>query len=387
MSRLSRTYNIDDLAALAKKRLPPALYDYVDRGAEDEVTLRENSRSIKQVFFRQRVGVDVSQRDVSTTVFGVKQSMPLGIAVMGLADLVSYDGERDLARAASRAGIPFTIGTSNFASVCDLKAICGDLLWRQIYPPKQRELLNHHIAVARSAGVRVLVVTMDSPVMGNREYLPRSGFVPGAMSVGAWLQILGAPHWCFGTLLRYLLRGGLPEMVNMPAGQTRFIGGSWANTADDFTWDDVRALRRRWSDVLVLKGLSTAEDATLAAQCGVDGIIVSNHGGRSLDGCVSSMGALPEIVDAVASKVTVIVDGGFKRGADVLKAIAMGASSVMVGRAALFGLAAGREAGVARAISILGTEIDRAMALLGCRTLSDLSRQLLSWRDSVLSSP
>jgi isopentenyl diphosphate isomerase/L-lactate dehydrogenase-like FMN-dependent dehydrogenase len=176
-------------------------------------------------------------------------------------------------------------------------------------------------------------------------------------------------------------------MVNMPAGQTRFIGGSWANTADDFTWDDVRALRRRWSDVLVLKGLSTAEDATLAAQCGVDGIIVSNHGGRSLDGCVSSMGALPEIVDAVASKVTVIVDGGFKRGADVLKAIAMGASSVMVGRAALFGLAAGREAGVARAISILGTEIDRAMALLGCRTLSDLSRQLLSWRDSVLSSP
>jgi isopentenyl diphosphate isomerase/L-lactate dehydrogenase-like FMN-dependent dehydrogenase len=160
------------------------------------------------------------------------------------------------------------------------------------------------------------------------------------------------------------------------------LGGtfSWANTADDFTWEDVRALRRRWHDVLVLKGLSTAEDAQLAADCGVDGIIVSNHGGRSLDGCVASMQALPEIIDAVAAKVAVIIDGGFKRGADVLKAIAMGASFVMVGRAPLYGLAAGGQRGVARALEIFREEISRAMALVGCRELGELTRAHLSWQ-------
>jgi L-lactate dehydrogenase (cytochrome)/(S)-mandelate dehydrogenase len=197
------------------------------------------------------------------------------------------------------------------------------------------------------------------------------------MSLGAWLQILAAPHWCFGTLLRYLAGGGLPQMVNMPKGETRFINGPWSQIADDFTWDDVRALRRQWDDVLVLKGLSTAEDAKTAAGCGVDGIIVSNHCGRSLDGCVPSFGALPEIVDAVAPKVTVIVDGGFRRGADVLKAIAMGASGVMIGRATLFGLAAGGEAGVTRALEIFREEIGRALALIGATRLSELNRQHL----------
>jgi isopentenyl diphosphate isomerase/L-lactate dehydrogenase-like FMN-dependent dehydrogenase len=380
MNRLSRAYNMDDLAAMARRRLPPGLYDYIDRGAEDEVTLRENSNSIKEALIRQRVGIDVSKRDFSTTLFGVKLSMPLGIAVTGLASLLAYDGERSLARAAAKAGVPFTIGTSNSTSITDLKAICGDLLWRQIYPPKRRDILNYHVAAAKEAGIRVLLVTMDSPVTGNREYLRRSGFTPGAMSFGAWLQILAAPHWCFGTLLRYLAEGGLPQMVNMPKGETRFINGPWSQIADDFTWDDVRALRRQWSDVLVLKGLSTAEDAKIAAACGADGIIVSNHGGRSLDGCVPSFGALPEIIDAVAPKVTVIVDGGFRRGADILKAIAMGASGVMVGRATLFGLAAGGEAGVARALEIFREEIGRALALIGATRLSDLTREHLMLR-------
>lgn len=380
MSRLSRAYNIDDLAAIARRKLPAGLYDYIDRGAEDEITLRENSESIKRVLFRQRVGIDVSGRDISTTLFGVKQSMPIGIAVTGLAGLLAYDGECELARAAAKARVPFTIGTSNFSAVADLRAICGEFLWRQIYPPKRRDLLEHQIRTAKEAGVRVLVVTMDSPVIGNREYMRRSGFIPGALSLGAWGEILGAPHWFFGTVLRYLLKGGLPQMAHMPAGETRFVGGSWSWTADDFTWDDVRQLRRRWSDVLVLKGLSAAEDAKIAAACGVDGIIVSNHGGRSLDGCVGSMHALPEIVDAVAPKVTVIVDGGFRRGADVLKAIAMGASAVMVGRSTLFGLAAGGEAGVTRALQIFHEEIDRALALVGCRNLSGLGRDHLEWR-------
>ncbi len=377
MVNLARAYNIQDLAALARRRLPPGLFDYIHRGAEDELTVRANEQSIKQIYFRQRVGVDVSTRDLTTTLFGVRHTMPVGIAVTGLAGLLAYEGEHALARAAVAAGVPFTLGTSNFAAVDEIQAICGDLLWRQIYPPKRRSLLDHHVAVAKAAKVRVLVLTLDSPVVGNREYLARSGFIPGAMTWSAWRQVLAAPSWLFGTIVKYLLRGGLPSMVNMPAGETRFVNGTWANTADDFTWDDVRRLRRDWQDVLVLKGISTPEDARLAADCGADGIIVSNHGGRSLDGCIPSIRALPAIVDAVAPKCSVLVDGGFQRGADILKALALGASGVMVGRATLYGLAAAGQPGVTRALAILRQEIDRALALVGCSNPAQLQRDHL----------
>ena len=383
MSRLARALNIDELAVLARKRLPKGLFEFIARGAEDEVTLRENRDSIKRVLLRQRVGVDVSQRDFSTTLFGVKQSMPIGIAATGLAALIHHDGERKLARAAAAAGVPYTIGTSNFTAQADLKEICGDLLWRLIYPNKRRELFDHHLGVTRELGIRTIVVTMDSAVTGNREYLRHSGFQPHGTNARTVLETLAAPHWLFGTLLRYMCTGGFPEFADMPEGERRFWSGnfSWAGLADDFTWDDIRSIRRRWQDVLVVKGVSTAEDARIAAECGVDGIIVSNHGGRMLDGSVASMRALPEVVDAVAPKVTVMVDGGFTRGADVLKAIATGASGVFVGRATLFGLAAGGEAGVARALTIFRDEISRAMALLGCASLSDIGRQHVIWKD------
>ena len=215
---------------------------------------------------------------------------------------------------------------------------------------------------------------------GNREYIRRSGWGPHQAQLGTYLDMLGAPHWLFVTLLRYLLSGGFPEVVDMPEGERKFWGGSFAfvDTASDFTWDELRELRRKWDGALVAKGVSTAEDAKIAATVGCDGIIVSNHGGRSLDGATGSFASLPEIVDAVAPQVTVIVDGGFKRGADVLKAIAMGASMVMVGRATLYGLAAGGEAGVSRALSILHEETDRALAMIGCRSLDELSRDHLN---------
>jgi (S)-mandelate dehydrogenase len=306
--------------------------------------------------------------------------MPLGIAATGLAALLHHDGERKLALAAAAAGVPFTIGTSNFTAQGELREICGDLLWRLIYPNRQRKLFEHHLNAARDAGIKTLVITMDSAVTGNREYLKRSGFQPGGTNVRTVLQTLAAPHWMFGTLFRYMLAGGFPEFDDMPEGQRKFLGGnfSWADLADDFTWEELRSVRQRWKSTLVVKGVSTAEDARLAAGCGVDGIIVSNHGGRVLDGCVASMQVLPEIVDAVAPKVTVMVDGGFRRGADILKAIAAGASSVFVGRATLFGLAAGGQAGVARALSILRDEMDRAIALIGCRKLTELGRQHLA---------
>lgn len=346
--------------------------------------MRENRDSIKRIQWRQRVGVDVSKRDISTALFDIKQSMPIGIAATGLAALLHHDGERKLARAAATAGVPFTIGTSNFTAQAELKEICGDLLWRLIYPNRQRKLFDHHLAVARETGIRTIVITMDSAVVGNREYLKRSGFQPGGTNVRTVMQTLAAPHWMFGTFLRYMLTGGFPEFADMPSGQRKFLGGtfSWADLAADFTWEELRSVRARWRDVLVVKGLSTAEDARRASDCGVDGIIVSNHGGRVLDGCVASMQALPEIIDAVAPKVCVMVDGGFRRGADILKAIALGASCVFVGRATLFGLAAGGEQGVSRALAILRDEIDRAMALIGCRNLSELGRHHLAMRAS-----
>ena len=366
--------NIDDLRVLARRRMPRGLFDFVDRGAEDETTLRGNSESLRRTYLRQRVGVDVSSRDLSTTLFGTRLAMPIGIAVTGLSGLINHDGERKLARAAAAAGVPFTIGSSNFTAQSDLKPICGDLLWRQIYPPRDRSLLDHHLAVSRENGVKVLVVTLDSPLVGKREYMQRSGWGPGIMHAGTYWDMVSHPYWLFGTLLPYLLSGGLPEIGDMPKGERRFWGGShsYAVAAQDFSWDDFRDLRRRWDGVLVAKGISTAEDARLAVACGADGVIVSNHGGRSLDGCIPSFQALPEVVDAVAHQAAVIVDGGFRRGADVVKALAAGASLVMVGRATLHGLAAGGEAGAGRALAIFREEIDRTLALVGCRTVAEL---------------
>lgn len=384
MASLKQAQNIEDLALLARKRLPHGLFEFIDRGAEDEITMRENARDLKRVMIRQRVGIDVSVRDISTTLFGVRQSMPIAVGVTGATALLAYRGEHKLARAAAAAGVPYTIGTANFAPISELKAICGDLLWRQIYPPKRRAMVDHHIKIARDGGIRVLVLTLDAPLPGNREYLRRSGFHPRIQNWRTVLGSLSAPYWLFGTLGRYMLSGGLPEMADMPEGCRDFFSddpetrASQAH-ADDFTWDDVTALRRKWSDVLVVKGISTPEDARIAAACGVDGIIVSNHGGRSLDGCVSSIGVLPQIIDAVAPKVTVMVDGGFRRGADVLKAIAMGASSVMIGRSTLLGLTAAGEPGARKALQIFRDEIDRALALCGCRDLSNLSREFLAY--------
>ncbi len=376
MASAQDALNIADLMEFARRRLPTGLFQFIDRGAEDEVTLRENRDSIKRILIRQRVGVDVAQPDFSTTLFGVKQTMPVGIAATGLASMINLDGERKLARAAAAAGVPYTIGTSNFTAQADLKEICGDLLWRLIYPNKRREITEHHLRMSEEVGVSTVVLTMDSPVVGNREYLKKAGFQLQGVNAQNMIQTLASPRWLFGTALRYMLNGGFPEIADMPEGERRWWKGthSWAYTADDFTWEEVKAIRRRWKGNLVVKGLSTAEDAKLAAEAGVDGIIVSNHGGRSLDGCVASMKALPEIVDAVAPRVMVMVDGGFTRSADILKAIAIGASSVWVGRATLFGLAAFGQPGAERALAIFREEFKRAMALTGSRTLADLGR-------------
>ena len=243
MNGVDKALNIDDLARIARRRMPRGLYDFVDRGSEDEVTLRENAASQKRVFVRQRVGVDISARDISTTLFGTRLAMPIGIAVTGLSGMLSFDGERKLARAAAAAGVPYTIGSSNFTAQADLKPILGDLLWRQVYPPKDAARLDHYIGVSKEQGVKVLQVTLDSPVVGKREYMQRSGWGPGIMHVGTFWDMLSHPAWLLGTLGRYLMAGGLPEVADMPAGERKFWGGShsYAVAAQDFTWEDFRA--------------------------------------------------------------------------------------------------------------------------------------------------
>lgn len=381
MAAIDRAYNIDDIAAIARRRLPNGLYEFIERGAEDEVTARANMEAIKRTLIRQRVGIDVSEPDISTTLFGVKQTMPIGVGVTGLVGILAYEGEYKIARAAASAGIPYTLGNANFAELAKCKEICGDLLWRQLYPLRQ-PIMDHYVAQAKELGIRVLVITMDSAIHGNREYMYRNGFMPGMTNRTTYWQTLRRPSWFIGTILRYMLHGGLPKLPDMPAEHQIFFGkgNSMAGSpVASFSWDSLRELRKAWPGILVVKGISTSEDAVTAVGCGADGVIVSNHGGRSLDGCVPSFGALPGVVDAIGGRATVMVDGSFKRGADILKAIAVGASAVMVGRTTTFGLAAAGQAGVAKALDILSSETRRALALMGCTRLDQLDRNMLQF--------
>jgi (S)-mandelate dehydrogenase len=364
---------------MARKRLPRGLFEFISRGAEDEATLRENLASIKRVALRQRVGVDVSHRDLSIELFGSRQSLPIVVGVTGLSGMVAFRGEVEMARAALGADVPYTVGSSNFTALCDLPAERRDRLWCQVYPTRRRDVFDYQVSNAAESGAQVLVITMDSAVAPNREYMRRNGFsVPLKLSIRTIIDASLHPRWLIGTYLRYR-RFGMPRFANLPPGHGQLFkrdgDTSGLTFGDDFTWNDVRALRDRWRGSLVLKGISTAEDACIAADIGVDGLIVSNHGGRSLDGCVASMTALPGVVDAVGQRLVVMVDGGFLRGADIVKALAVGARAVMVGRGALYGLASAGRAGAARALAIYRDEISRAMGLVGSPTVGGLTRE------------
>lgn len=371
-------YNIHDLERMARKRLPRGLFEFISRGAEDETTLRDNLASVKQITLRQRVGVDVSGRDLSIELFGKRQSLPIVVGVTGLSGMVAFRGEVEIARAALRADIPYTVGSTSFTPLCDLPDERRDRLWVQIYPTKRRDVFDYQVSKASEAGAEILVITMDSAVASNREYMRHNGFnVPIRPSARTVFDTLLHPAWLFGTYFQYW-RDGMPRFANLPPGHgqlfKRDADVSGLEFGDDFSWSDVKDLRARWPGTLVLKGVSTAEDARIAADMGVDGLIVSNHGGRSLDGCVASITALPEVVDAVGARITVMVDGGFLRGTDIVKALAIGARAVMVGRGTLYGLAAGGRAGATRALTIYRDEISRALGLVGCRTIADLTR-------------
>ncbi len=377
---IGAAYNISDLRAEAKRRLPRAIFEFVERGSEDEWLVRQNLEALARVKFTPRTLRDVSQRDQSVELFGRTLPSPLVIAPTGIADLMTYRGELAIAAAAANAGIPFSLATSSTTSIEDIARVATSGFWMQMYLWERRDLSWQVVDRAAKAGAEVLIVTVDTPVWPNREFNKRNGMSnPIRPNLRLAVDFMAHPRWSLSVMARYLLSGGMPQFANYPSE----IGGSISGPVNRQTnsasvvWEDVRELRRRWPDKLVLKGILHPEDARKAVEYGVDGIIVSNHGGRNFDASPPTIDALPEIVDAVGTDTTVLFDSGVRRGSDVLKALAMGAKAVLVGRATLFGAAAGGQAGAEKALTILTEEISISMAMLGLTSLAAIDRSYL----------
>jgi len=390
MASVEKAYNIADLRLMAQRRLPKGLFEFVDRGTEDEVSLRYNRAVFERIRFKPRTLVDVSKRSQEITLFGQKHKMPLVIAPTGTAGLMWYRGEIELARAAAAAGIPFTLATGSTTAMERIaEEVSGIPLWFQLYMWPDRNLSHQLVERARAAGFKALVVTVDGTMSGNREYNLRNGFtIPFSFTRRNVTDVLMHPRWMLGVLARYVMTSGMPRYENYPSEikyrvTARPMGRSMMRN-DSLTWDDLRVLRKMWPNLLLVKGILHPQDAESAVDCGADGVIVSNHGGRNLDGIISPMEVLPEIVDAVGKRTTVLVDSGFRRGTDVVKALAMGARAVQIGRSTLYGVAAGGEAGAARALTIFRDEIDRVLALIGCRSIAELTTEFLHAPDFQL---
>jgi len=382
MGSVARAYNIADLREMALKRVPRGLFEFIDRGTEDEVSLRNNRSVFERMRFKPRTLVDVSKRNQEVTLFGKKHKMPITIAPTGTAGLMWYQGEIALARAAAQAGVPFTLATGSMTSMEEVAKEAGGTLWFQLYMWPDRTLSHKLVERAKAAGYEALVVTVDGVVAGNREYNLRNGFtIPFTFTRKNITDVLLHPRWMIEVLARYLVTTGMPRYQNYPTDiKHRITAGPMGRSSmrnDSLSWDDLRALRKIWPHKLMVKGILHPQDAVMAADCGADGVIVSNHGGRNLDGIISPIEALPEVTSAVGKRITVLVDSGFRRGSDVVKALALGAHAVQIGRSTLYGVAAGGEEGARRAITIFRDEIDRVMALNGCRSVAEINTDYL----------
>jgi isopentenyl diphosphate isomerase/L-lactate dehydrogenase-like FMN-dependent dehydrogenase len=370
-------YNIADLREAARRRLPKGLFEFMDRGNDDEVAMRENRAALERIKLKPRVLVDVSQRSQEITLFGKKQKMPIIVAPTGSAGLAWYEGEIALARAAAAYGIPFTLAVGSMTALERLPADAGGTLWFQFYMWPERALSHQLIARAREAGYEALVFTVDTPVAPGREYNLRNGFtIPFRFTGRNVTDVLIHPRWLTGVLGRYLATTGMPRYRNFPAHtQTRITAlpmGRSTALNDNLTWQDVRELRKLWPGRLIVKGIQHPRDAVLAADAGADAVVLSNHGGRVLDSSAATITVLPQVVEAVGKRIAVIVDSGFRRGSDVVKALALGADAVMVGRGPLHGTAAAGERGARRALQIYRDEIDRVLALIGVTSVAEL---------------
>ena len=377
-----RCYNIADLRERARRRLPRGIWEYAERGTEDETGMARNRAAFERVTFRPRVLRGVQSVDTRTTIFGKASELPLALAPTGAAGLLWYQGDLALARAAAAAGVPFTISS---ASTMDLEqiALAGGRLWFQLYYWEDRALSHAVVDKARDLSCEALFITLDMPVPPNREYIHRSGFgTPFRLNARNTLDVLSHPRWLGGVMGRYMLTGGIPTQANLPdrmrAKVTKGAPPGALFKQDDLDWEAVKVLRDRWPGKFVLKGVLHPEDAERALALGADGVVVSNHGGRALDSSMATIQALPDVVAVVGGKMTVFLDSGVRRGSDVIKAVALGADAVLAGRAPLYGLAAAGEAGVSRALELIKAETARTMAMLGARNVTEIDSSLLA---------
>jgi L-lactate dehydrogenase (cytochrome) len=372
---------IEDLRQSARRRVPQAFFDYADGGSYAEETLRANRADLERIRLRQRILIDVAGRNTATTILGEPAALPLALAPIGLCGMQHGDGEILACRAAQAAGIPFTLSTMSICSIEDVAAAVDKPFWFQLYVMKDRGFVRSLIERAAAAKCSALVLTVDLQVLGQRHRDIRNGMtVPPelhrpknlwdiAMRPGWTLSILRAKRRSFGNLVGHVR--GMDDVNSL---------AQWTNSQFDATlsWKDVEWIAGLWPGKLILKGILDVEDARLAAKSGAAALVVSNHGGRQLDGAPSSIAALPPIVDAVGSAIEVLFDGGIRSGQDVMRALALGARACLSGRAYIYGLGAGGEAGVARAIEIIRNELDISMALTGINKISEIDRRVIA---------
>jgi L-lactate dehydrogenase (cytochrome) len=370
---------IEDLRQLARRRVPRAFFDYADRGSYAEETLRANRADLERIKLRQRVLIDVSQRSQSTTILGEAAALPLSLGPIGLCGMQHGDGEILACRAAQAANIPFCLSTLSICSIEDVAEAVQKPFWFQLYVMKDRGFVRSLIERAIAAKCSALVLTIDLQVLGQRHADIRNGMtVPPEIRLSNIIDIATKPAWALGVLRGKRktfgnVAGRVPGMDNVNS-----LAG-WINNQFDpaLSWKDVEWIRGLWPGKLIIKGILDVEDAKLAVKTGASALVVSNHGGRQLDGAPSSISMLPKVVDAVGSEIEIMFDGGIRSGQDVLRALALGARSCMLGRAYLYGLGAAGEAGVAKAIDIIAKELDVTMALTGTRHVADIGPQVL----------
>ncbi|TCK31275.1 L-lactate dehydrogenase (cytochrome) [Ancylobacter aquaticus] len=373
--------NIQDLRAIAERKVPRAIFHYADRGSYDETTLAANKADLAAIGLRQRVMIDVSDRSTATTMIGEKVALPLAIAPTGLTGLFHGDGEIHGCRAAQAAGIPFTLSTMSICSIEDVAGAVDKPFWFQLYVMRDRAFSASLIERAKAAKCSALVLTLDLQIQGQRHNDIKNGLaVPPRLTLANALDIATKPRWVASVLMgkRHSF-GNLADRV--PGADSLTTLSHWIAGQFDpsLSWKDVEWVRSLWPGKLILKGILDVEDARIAAETGADAIVVSNHGGRQLDGAVSSISALPKIVEAIGGgKSEIWFDGGVQSGQDILKARALGARGCMMGKAFLWSLAAGGQAGVAQAIEIIRKELDVSMALTGTRDIEQVDRSVLA---------
>ena len=377
---LSTMTCIEDLRQVARRKVPRAFFAYAEAGSYSQATLRSNREDLDRIKLRQRILVDVSQRDLTTTIIGEQARLPIALAPIGLCGMQRGDGEILACRAAHAAGIPFTLSTMSICSIEDVAQAVGKPFWFQLYVMKDRGFIRSLIERAAAAKCSALVLTVDLQVLGQRHCDIRNGMtVPPVMKLANLIDIASKPGWTLS-----ILQGKRKTFGNL-AGHVRGMDNvtslaQWTNSQFDpaLNWKDVDWVRSLWPGKLILKGILDVEDAKVAAQTGASALVVSNHGGRQLDGAPSSISALPKIADAVGSQIEVMFDGGIRSGQDVLRALALGARSCLIGRSYVYGLGAYGQEGVAKAIDILAKELDVSMALTGMTNVRQLNRSILS---------